>query len=259
MRKVELLKDRDFLYELLRRDIEQQLFLVGDLDDLYWEQTTWYCLTEAGEPRALALRYESVPIPTVLLFDSGRFDQGLALLSAIEDQLPLEYFAHLSPRLFGFFRPEQVVANYGLSIKMVARKTFDPEPDEHIRFLDSQDIGTIKELLTVAYPQNWFDERMVLTGKYVGYFDQERLVALAGIHIFSAAYKVAALGNIAVHPDFRGKGLATRVTRYLCHDLQHQVEVIGLNVRAENRAAISCYQKLGFEIVGDYVECRIKG
>ena len=32
------------------------------------------------------------------------------------------------------------------------------------------------------------------------------------------------------------------------------VEHVGLNVKADNRPAIACYQKLGFEIVGAYEE-----
>jgi ribosomal protein S18 acetylase RimI-like enzyme len=67
-------------------------------------------------------------------------------------------------------------------------------------------------------------------------------------------YRVAALGNITTHPDWRGQGLATKVTAAVCRSLRETVEHIGLNVHAENRAAIGCYEKLGFEIVTTYEE-----
>jgi ribosomal protein S18 acetylase RimI-like enzyme len=44
----------------------------------------------------------------------------------------------------------------------------------------------------------------------------------------------------------------------LCHDLQQQVNVIGLNVKASNDYAVRCYKKLGFEIVGTYDECLLR-
>lgn len=63
------------------------------------------------------------------------------------------------------------------------------------------------------------------------------------------------LGNIAVHPDHRGKGLARKVTAALVKSLLDEgIEQIGLNVSDSNPAAIACYTRLGFERVGTYEE-----
>ena len=71
----------------------------------------------------------------------------------------------------------------------------------------------------------------------------------------SHVYKVAALGNIATRPDCRGRGLATIVTARLCQELLRAgMECIGLNVRSDNRSAVACYERLGFERVADYGE-----
>jgi len=77
---------------------------------------------------------------------------------------------------------------------------------------------------------------------------------VAGIHVYSPKYKVAALGNICTHPDFRGKGWGRAVTAKLCKSLLQEIEYIGLNVKANNKTAISLYEKLGFEIVSSYFE-----
>jgi len=69
---------------------------------------------------------------------------------------------------------------------------------------------------------------------------------------------VAALGNIATHPDFRGRNIATKLISALCYNLQNEVDTISLNVRAENKAAINCYIKMGFEITGEYEECLLQ-
>ncbi|MEZ4655288.1 MAG: N-acetyltransferase [Candidatus Eisenbacteria bacterium] len=80
------------------------------------------------------------------------------------------------------------------------------------------------------------------------------LVCVAGVHVFSPTYRVAALGNIATHPSFRRRGYGARVTAELCRHLATRVETIGLNVHADNAAAIACYRKLGFKEIARFEE-----
>ncbi len=42
-----------------------------------------------------------------------------------------------------------------------------------------------------------------------------------------------------------------------CRLLQDEIDVIGLNVRADNAAAIACYRGVGFEIRHAYDEWRV--
>ncbi len=120
--------------------------------------------------------------------------------------------------------------------------------------LTEKDIADILELYKISYPGNWFDERMLKTQKYFGIRQQNRLLSVAGIHVYSQKYNVAALGNICTHPDFRGKGWGRAATAKLCKSLLQEIEYIGLNVKADNKTAISLYEKLGFEIVSSYFE-----
>lgn len=80
---------------------------------------------------------------------------------------------------------------------------------------------------------------------------------MAGVHVYSPAKRVASLGNIATRPDARGRGLAGRLTAALCRLLQDEIDVIGLNVRADNAAAIACYRGVGFEFRHAYSEWRV--
>jgi predicted GNAT family acetyltransferase len=105
-----------------------------------------------------------------------------------------------------------------------------------------------------SYPGNWFDARMLETGRYYGLWDAGRLVSVAGVHVYSRRYRVAALGNIATDPAHRRKGYGTLVTAQLCRTLLGETDHIGLNVKADNEAAMRCYQRLGFEIVAPYGE-----
>ena len=110
------------------------------------------------------------------------------------------------------------------------------------------------ELYQSAYPQSYFTPRMLESEKYLGYFDNEKLVAVSGVHVDSDEYNIAVLGNIAVHPEHRNKGLATTLTSLLVEELVNENKLICLNVKADNSKAITIYRKLGFEKVFEYNE-----
>jgi predicted GNAT family acetyltransferase len=124
--------------------------------------------------------------------------------------------------------------------------------------LDMKEFPAIQALYKESYPENWFDPRMLETGQYFGILEENRLVSIAGIHVYSPQYKVAALGNIATLPTHRNKGYGSQVTAKLCQSLKSEGIRIGLNVKADNNAAISCYKRLGFETVASYGEFMIQ-
>lgn len=105
-----------------------------------------------------------------------------------------------------------------------------------------------------SYPDNYFDDRMLETGKYFGCILNGEIVCVSGVHVHSDEYKISVLGNITTHPDYRGKGLATAVTARLVKELRTDGNTVALNVKKDNTAAIKCYQKLGFEIYCEYEE-----
>jgi predicted GNAT family acetyltransferase len=78
------------------------------------------------------------------------------------------------------------------------------------------------------------------------------------VHVYSRRYRVAALGNIATHPDYRGKGYGKVVAARVCKSLLNDIDHIGLNVKTDNKGAIRCYQKLGFETVGAFGEFNVE-
>jgi ribosomal-protein-alanine N-acetyltransferase len=57
--------------------------------------------------------------------------------------------------------------------------------------------------------------------------------------------------NLAIHPAWRKKGLATQLLTHSFDYLKHQnVMQFFLDVREGNRDAIELYKKFGFDIVG---------
>ena len=57
--------------------------------------------------------------------------------------------------------------------------------------------------------------------------------------------------NVAVHPDYRRRGIAEALVNTLCDALKERGSVsLTLEVRASNEPAKALYEKLGFEKVG---------
>ena len=60
------------------------------------------------------------------------------------------------------------------------------------------------------------------------------------------------VGGVYVHPDYRGLGIARRMAGEFISSLTAQGKGISLFVKKTNLAARRVYQRLGFEILGDY-------
>lgn len=257
--KLEILNDKSEILSYLRKDADIQYYCLGDLDDFFFPRTKWFAIIKNSQILSMALLYNGGDVPTFLLFYKSSPEPSLDLLRLIKEQLPDLFYTHLTPPLIRFFGKEEIKENYGLHYKMVLKNNAIPEADNSgIRRLAVSDLDEIRAFYSLAYPNNWFDKRMLETGKYFGYYHYRKLTAIAGIHVYSPETRVAALGNIAVHPGHRGKGIAFNLTVKLCKDLLREVDIIGLNVKADNLYAIRCYTKAGFEITGEYDECLIQ-
>jgi ribosomal-protein-alanine N-acetyltransferase len=59
------------------------------------------------------------------------------------------------------------------------------------------------------------------------------------------------INNLAVHPEFRGRGIGEALMRHIIDRVKKNgATFITLEVRPSNTAAVTLYQKLGFEILG---------
>ncbi len=260
MQPVQSLHNRSEIARFLCRETERRLYELGDLDDFFWPYTTWYGLKNQQEIQQLLLLYTGVELPTLLCM--GR-EQGAALLKASKHLLPKSFHAHLLPEYGAILQTDFRMESHGLHYKYALHHTerLEAAPQEHVQALKREDLATILAFYKESYPGNWFDARMLETGQYYGIWRGEKLVSVAGIHVYSPEYKAATLGNITTHPDYRGRGLGTAVCATLCRELLKTIEHIGLNVKADNRAAIVMYERLGFERVETYEEffCEFSG
>lgn len=251
-------RNKKEIYSFLSRNKGLYLYLIGDLDDFFWPHTTWYTAIVNGKIEAVAMLYSGMTPSTFLLFHDGDLSLPEKMIRKLLPELPQEFNVHLSPGLLEHFGMDNIIKNYGRNLRMILGKQPEPVTDEKIRRLERTDLKEIEKFYSLAYPNNWFDSRMLETGKYFGYFDNNTLAGIAGIHVYSPEYRIAALGNIATHPRFRGRKIAYMLTSALCCDLSKDTDTIGLNVSSTNSAAIKCYENGGFEIRGSYDECFIR-
>ncbi|MEU6204928.1 GNAT family N-acetyltransferase [Micromonospora musae] len=236
---------------LLGRDPVLHAYQLGDLDDFFWPYTSWF---RRGDQ--VALLYHGVDPPTLLAFAAPEHAAGLAaLLAELAPVLPARLYAHLSPGVAAALAPAFDLDGPAAHLKMALT---DPERLARVTPagvpLGVADLPQLRALYARAYPGNWFDPRMVETGQYVGIRDGGALVAVAGVHVWSPAYGVAALGNVTTDPRLRGRGLGAAVVSALCRRLRGSVAHVTLNVRADNVAAVRLYERLGFTRVADYGE-----
>jgi len=253
------LHDKATIERLLRQDVHLHIYSIGDLDDFFWPYTNWYAIRSDTELSGIALLYVGQTLPTLLAL-SEKTDNIYSLLESILHLLPQRFYAHLSPGVESVFRSTHRLDTHGAHMKMAllhrsAVDTFDC-PDAC--GLGRNDVDEIVEFYQRSYPGNWFDPRMLETDQYFGIREAGCLVSVAGIHVYSPEYKVAALGNIATAPSFRNKGYGRQVTAKTCQSLLKNVCHVGLNVKADNDTAISCYKRLGFEVVASYGEYMVE-
>ena len=251
-------REKEEIYSFLSKSRDLQLYLIGDLDDFFWNDTEWFALYHNDAIRSIALLYKGMDPATFLLFDDGDLTYPSTLIKSIRAQLPSEMNVHISSGLIDSFGRESIISYHGLHYRMIL--TRDPENiyDPGIRRLEPGDMKRIMELYEDSYPDNWFDSRMLETGKYFGYFSDDILSGVAGIHVYSSEYRIAALGNIVTRKEFRGQKIAYKLTSALCKDLKYSVDTIGLNVRSDNIAAIKSYENAGFTIKTIYDEFFIR-
>ncbi|MGW2543952.1 GNAT family N-acetyltransferase [Kitasatospora sp. NPDC001574] len=264
------LHDREALADRFRHDPELHLFELGDLDDPFWPHTTWYTLADGSDDGSdedtgdgpVALLYGVGELPTLLgLTRPERHGHLTGLLRAMGPVLPDRFLAHLTgggaEALAPGYRVEHRTAM--LRMALTDRTALGTGAGSwQVGPLGAPDLADLLALFAAGYPGNWFDERMLTTGPYVGVRDADgRLVAAAGVHVHSPARRVAVIGNVTTHPEFRGRGLAAACTTRLCEVLSPTTDHIGLNVRADHPTAVSLYGRLGFTTVTAIDECVI--
>lgn len=262
MKRTTEITDTEILETFFRKNTALNIYAIGDLDEFFLAYTNFYALIADAQIRQVVYIYRGSE-PAVLqgICEEDEKEIMKDLVSEIIPVLPEKFYSHLTPGIEDVFKEKYSLKSYGKYFKMSLLKNnfkFIPADEtEIIKRITPDEFESLNEFYDRAYPGNWKDERMYETGKYFGYFKGEKIIGVAGIHVYSSLFRVAALGNITTDPDFRGQSVCKKVTSVLCRDLFETTDIIGLNVHKENVSAIRCYKSLGFEINGNFEEFMI--
>ena len=236
------LTDKNEIRSILHRDPRWCVYAIGDLTPRLFDKCRWFT------PDLTMVLHE---YGTTILF-------ALGTRSIREALAEVTWPAHLQ------VRPDALaeIANHAVvtSQKHMWRMTFEgaaAPPVVGATRLTMNDAPAIEQLYadgaTTGESPDFFYAAMLQDGVFFGVQEAGDLVAAAGTHLVARDEGVAAIGNIYVRRDRRGRGLGRLVTAAVLAELQ-DVKTIGLNVRADNAAAIHVYESLGFVKHCDFVE-----
>jgi predicted GNAT family acetyltransferase len=126
-------------------------------------------------------------------------------------------------------------------VQMVATRRLEVDADAQL--LDDADADDMLQLATLTEPGP-FLARTHTMGRFVGVRIDGRLAAMAGERMrFPGHVEVS---GVCTHPDFRGRGLARRLSAAVTAEIQRRGDLPFLHAWATNAAAIALYESLGY-------------
>jgi ribosomal protein S18 acetylase RimI-like enzyme len=108
------------------------------------------------------------------------------------------------------------------------------------------------ELATLCRPGP-FGLRTIELGDYFGFFDGQRLVAMAGERM--RVEGLTEISGVCTHPQYQGRGHARHLMLKLVHRQMARNETPFLHVMHSNDTAHRLYLRMGFE---DYLESAVR-
>ena len=249
--------DPSELAQLYGRRPDVHPYGLADLEEPLWSRSTWY---RAGDAAVGVLDLGSgEPVLYAVAADDDQDRATLDLLVTLGPDLPDHFVitgpVGLSERLAPAYAADWVIPH----VKMQLPSDPDlPPPDPRVRWLDRDAADEVVALRqTGGDVSAFFVPSLLDTGHYGGIQVDGELAAVAGVHVMSQRYGVAAVGNVLTHPAHRRRGLARALMATLARRLRATVPVVGLNVGTANTGARALYDGLGFEAVITYEEAEL--
>ncbi len=192
---------------------------------------------------ALARRY----LPDVHLFASARDDSPQALLALAALVSPGESVYVLQAPTVAL-PPQLSLVRSAVGVQMVAARSQSAVAGEDIIRLTDADAPEMLALAMLTEPGPFLARTHVMGG-FRGIRIEGRLAAMAGERFRFPGY--TEVSGVCTHPDFRGRGLARRLSAVVAAGIEARGERPFLHAWKTNSPAIALYRSLGFELRTD--------
>ena len=136
-------------------------------------------------------------------------------------------------------------AKTGTGLQMVATRPLPAGRDDEIEVLTAIDAPEMLALASLTEPGP-FLTRTPEMGRFLGIRRDGRLAAMAGERMRFPGH--TEVSGVCTHPDFRGQGLARRLSAAVTAAIQQRGDRAFLHVWSTNTPAIELYRSLGFEV-----------
>jgi predicted GNAT family acetyltransferase len=208
------------------------------------ERPVWASLTthhaSLSEGNTLARRFAR----DVNLFASACDDSPAALAALAALVQPGEIvFVLQVPKIV--IPPGLVEVKAAEGVQMVATRSMTFETSSELLTLTDEDAPEMLELATLTEPGP-FLARTHTMGTFLGIRIGGRLVAMAGERMRFPGY--TEVSGVCTHPEFRGRGLARRLSAAIAARIQARGDQAFLHAWKANHSAISLYEGLGFKL-----------
>lgn len=233
--------DRALLRSFLAGDRLYAAYAICDLEEREFGRTRWGAAYDGDDLIAVGLEYTG-PTPQPL-FVMGR-TEGIAAVLRDVIKPRAAYIAARTSMLPGIEAHYRVDPGPEMLRMWVDRAHFRPYPATVQRLLPIE-TGELNRLYQLGFA-SWLPSGTVADGVYFGMRVNGQLVAAAGTHVVSPTARLAVVGNVLTHVDYRGRGFATAVTGAVTAELLRSCDQVVLNVRADNPPAINAYRRLGY-------------
>jgi ribosomal protein S18 acetylase RimI-like enzyme len=231
------------LRAFLETDRLYSAYALCDLDDREFLRTRWGVALLGGKPIAVVLQYAGYsPQPIFVMGDPS----GVAAILSDVIKPRTAYVAARPEHIPAINTIYRVESGPAMVRMWVDAEHFRPFPADVSRMLPVE-IGELNRLYQLGFA-SWLPASAISDGLYFGQRVNGRLVSAAGTHVISPAARLAVVGNVMTHTDFRGRGYATAVTGAVTAELLKFCDQVVLNVRADNPPALAAYRRLGYQV-----------
>ena len=120
-----------------------------------------------------------------------------------------------------------------------------------IRTATKEDLGKIIEIEKLSFPNPWGYNyfNAALKDLLIVYEDEETKKVVGYLIAVCCKHNKAIIMKLAVHPEYRGRGIATKLLKAILEMLKERdIEAVEIDVDMVNKGAIELYERVGFKI-----------